>query len=63
MLKKNLIPVAFHIQEVTDRTMQISGTDILVSARYKIQVKCDWRVGDTGNIYLQTQERNPLKRI
>jgi len=63
MLKKNLIPVAFHIQEVTDRTMQISGTDILVSARYKIQVKCDWRAGDTGNLYLQTKERNPLKRI
>ncbi len=63
MLKRNLIPFAFNIEEVTDRTMQISGTDILISAKYKIQVKCDWRVGETGNVYLQTQECNPLKRI
>ncbi len=63
MLKRNLIPFAFNIEEVTDRTMQIQGTDILVSARYKIQIKCDWRIGETGNIYLQTAECNPLKRI
>ena len=63
MLKRNLIPFAFNIEEVPDRKMQISGTDILISAKYKIQVKCDWRVGETGNVYLQTQECNPLKRM
>jgi hypothetical protein len=63
MLKINLIPFAFNVDEITDRTMQIRGTDIIVSARYRIQIKCDWRIGETGNIYLQTQERNPLKRI
>lgn len=63
MLKRNLIPFEFSVLEVTDRTMQISGTDILVSAKYKIQIKCDWRIGETGNIYLQTAELNPLKRI
>lgn len=63
MLKRNLIPFDFNIEEVTDRTMQIKGTDILISAKYRIQIKCDWRVGETGNIYLQTQECNPLKRI
>mgnify|MGYP001008616200 CR=1 FL=1 len=62
MLKLNLIPFIFSIEEVKDRTMQIQGTDILVSAKYRIQIKCDWRIGETGNIYLQTQERNPLKR-
>ena len=63
MLKRNLIPFAFNVEEVSDRTMQIQGTDILVSAKYRIQIKCDWRIGETGNVYLQTQERNPLKRI
>jgi len=63
MLKINLIPFAFRVEEVSDRTMQIQGTDILVSAKYRIQVKCDWKIGQTGNIYLQTQECNPLKRI
>lgn len=63
MLKRNLIPFAFNVDEITDRTMQISGTDILVSARYRIQIKCDWAIGETGNIYLQTQECNPFKRI
>lgn len=63
MLKRNLIPFTFNVDEVTDRTMQIQGTDILVSAKYRIQIKCDWRIGETGNIYLQTQECNPLKRI
>ena len=63
MLKKNLIPFAFNVDEITDRTMQIQGTDILVSAKYRIQIKCDWRIGETGNVYLQTHERNPLKRI
>lgn len=63
MLKKNLIPFNFDVTEITDRTMQIKGMDILVSAKYKIQVKCDWRAGETRNVYLQTAERNPLKRI
>jgi len=61
MLKMNLIPFAFRVDEVSDRTLQIQGTDILVSAKYRIQVKCDWKIGQTGNIYLQTQECNPLK--
>jgi hypothetical protein len=63
MLKLGMIPIAFSVDEVADRTMQIQGTDILVKANYRIQVKCDWRIGETGNIYLQTQETNPLKRI
>lgn len=62
MLRLNLIPFAFNVDEITDRTMQIQGTDILVSAKYRIQIKCDWRIGETGNVYLQTHERNPLKQ-
>ena len=63
MMKRNLVPLSFKIDEITDRTMQIRGTDILVSLRHKIQVKCDWRVGETGNVYLQTAEINPLRMI
>ena len=63
MLKRNLVPLSFKIDEITDRTMQIRGTDILVSLRHKIQVKCDWRAGETGNVYLQTAEINPLRMI
>ena len=42
--------------------VQIKGTDIVVFARKKIQVKCDMPAGRTGNLFLQKAERNPLKR-
>ena len=41
--------------------VQISGTDILVFCRKRVQVKCDWRAGTTGNLFLQRAERNPLR--
>jgi len=47
--------------------LQIKGTDILLWGRWKIQVKCDWKAGDkgelgvgSGNLFLQIAERNPL---
>jgi hypothetical protein len=43
--------------------VQIKGTDILVFCRKRVQVKCDWRAGETGNLFLQRAERNPLNRI
>lgn len=48
--------------------IQIKGTDIVVFARQKIQVKCDYKGGEghtscTGNLFIQTAERNPLKAI
>ena len=47
----------------TDReNVQVSGTDIVVFCRKRIQVKCDWSAGKTGNLFLQCAERNPLKR-
>jgi hypothetical protein len=47
--------------------VQRSGTDILIWARFRIQVKCDWSAGPvewggSGNIFLQEAELNPLKR-
>lgn len=53
-------------EEVTGRTLQISGTDIIVNAQIKIQVKADVpggakKHGGTGNLFLQTHERNYMK--
>jgi hypothetical protein len=47
-----------------DVKVQIKGTDIVCWGKWKIQVKCDWRAGDggSGNVFLQTAERNPLRR-
>jgi len=46
---------------------QIKGIDILLTGQWKIQVKCDWDAGPrerggTGNLFLQSAERNPRKR-
>jgi hypothetical protein len=49
--------------------LQIKGTDILMWGKWRIQVKCDYFAGrgdddsGTGNLFLQTAERNPLRRI
>lgn len=64
MLKLGLIPVTLEVNEVTDQDLQISGTDIIVKAQARIQVKCDWRAGHrdfggTGNLFLQVAECNP----
>lgn len=50
----------------TRKTIQISGTDIVVFANQRIQVKCDYSAcpmesGGTGNLYIQFAERNPRK--
>ena len=46
-----------------DKELDISGTDITVRATRRIQVKCDEKAwsGGSGNLYIQTHERNPLK--
>lgn len=67
MLKRGLIPLNIQISEVTDKDIQISGTDISVTGlRNKIQVKCDWAAGPryeggTGNLFIQVAECNPYK--
>jgi len=52
--------------ETRDKEIQIEGTDIILMASRRVQVKCDWFAGDTrksGCLYLQTAERNPLKMV
>ena len=52
-------------QESNDPSIQISGTDIVVIGKHKIQVKCDYLAGPkesgcSGNLYIQIKERNPF---
>lgn len=49
-----------------DTELDIQGTDIIVSARRRIQVKYDHLAypkneGGSGNLFIQTRECNPLK--
>ncbi len=52
------------------QSVEVAGTDIIVTigaSHCRVQVKCDWSGGDavlggTGNVFLQTAERNPLGR-
>ena len=64
-MKRGKFPFWIDAQESDRENVQLKGTDILVFCRKKIQVKCDFRGGDTplgtGNLFLQNAERNPLK--
>jgi len=72
LLKSGLFPVPFLGTEITDKDIQIEGTDIIVNLgigeekSLHLQVKCDYpggerELGGTGNLFLQVAERNPMK--
>jgi hypothetical protein len=63
LLKSGKIALSATGVDITDKTEQISGGDLFVSANLRMQVKCDWDGGvngRTGNLYLQVAERNPF---
>jgi len=62
LMKRGHFPFWLDASEDDRENVQIKGTDILVFCRKRVQVKCDWRAGETGNLYLQKAERNPLRR-
>jgi len=47
---------------VTDVNIDIKGTDLTVEGTWRIQVKCDFNAGITGNLFIQFEECNPMKR-
>lgn len=62
-------PLPVVAEVATDVSIQHKGIDLIVSGKWRIQVKCDYRGGGvklpnatTGNLYLQTAECNPLRR-
>ena len=61
-MRKGRFPFWMDATEDQRENIQISGTDILVFCKKRVQVKCDYPVGKTGNLFLQKNERNPLKR-
>ena len=65
MIKLGRIWLPTEIEPVTDKERQLEGIDLVVHTITKIQTKCDFRGGvlGTGNLYIQTDEINPLKRI
>ena len=71
LIRIGWFPLPIVASEVTDANIQRSGIDLIVSGRWRIQVKCDYKGGGdksngsrtTGNLYLQVAECNPLKAI
>lgn len=61
-MRRGRFPFWIDATEDDRRSVQLKGTDILVFCNKRVQVKCDWDIGKTGNLYLQKSERNPLKR-
>ena len=67
LLLHGWFPLRIDPQIITDVDMQRKGMDIIVKARHRIEVKCDYRGGGepdyprtTGNLFLQIAECNPL---
>lgn len=69
MFRQGLIPISLTVNEVKEEDLQLLGQDlIIVSESTTVQVKCDVRCGGdkanwpkwTGNLFLQTHERNPF---
>jgi len=68
MLRLGRLPIWLdNVEDDPRQNIQIKGTDIVVYAHKRIQVKCDFRAGPksipgcTGNIFIQKSERNPLR--
>lgn len=63
LLELGKIPIHIIAKECDDTKLQLKGVDILLDIQKRIQVKCDWDAGKTGNLFLQKAECNPFKLI
>lgn len=63
LMKIGRFPLWLDAWEDDREYVQLKGTDVLLFAKKRIQIKCDYSAGDTGNLFLQRAERNPLKRF
>lgn len=63
MARKGMLPLFIRdASESWERSVQIEGTDVIVKELFRIQTKCDLRISDTGNLFVQTHEINPLQK-
>jgi len=60
LIELGLFPLWLDVKQNENIELDIKGTDIFIGSQH-IQVKCDYRFSDTGNLFLQTHESNPLK--
>jgi hypothetical protein len=60
IMRRGRFPFWIDATEDQRENIQISGTDILIFCKKRIQVKYDYPTGKTGNLFLQKSERNPL---
>jgi len=68
LLALGRIPLWLIANSSKDAGFQMQGRDYLCWGRWVISVKCDLRAGPvsdggTGNLYIETAERNPLRLI
>jgi len=60
LMRVGCFPLWLNLDETSDPDIQIKGTDIIIAASKKVQVKCDARGGNPF-LFLQVEECNPLK--
>ena len=66
LMRWGFFPTSLVPQIVTATGLQYEGVDIVATANFRIQVKCDYDGGGTrphctGNLFLQTAECNPYR--
>lgn len=63
MARRGILPLFIRdASESWERSVQLEGTDVIVQERFLIQTKCDLRISETGNLFIQTHEINPLQK-
>jgi len=66
MIRGGYLSLNLSVITVTDVGLQLDGLDLIPRQAENPQVKCDWKagpreLGGTGNLFIQTDECNPLK--
>lgn len=61
LIIKGRFPFWIEAKRNNNITIDIEGTDILIVMDQRIQVKCDYPAYRTGNLFIQTYEKNPFK--
>lgn len=62
VMRLGRFPIWIDTSEKDDKDIQIAGTDILIFCDKRVQVKCDYPIKKSGNLFLQKAEINPLKK-
>ncbi len=64
LMRDGKFPLWINPKEAKTIQIDINGTDLTIDGKWSVQVKCDFNAGPkdkggTGNLFLQTYERNP----